>query len=460
MGFSPHHPRRFAIPPATNALLTLTGGFALLIALGTSLLLLPFASTSEGMAPFQAALFTATSAACVTGLVVVNSSTYWTGFGQAAIAGLMFLGGLGIMTSGALLLLAIGRRLTLADQLALREPMGAMTLGNVSRLGRQVFLFAVSIQAVGFLFLLVRFLSRFSLGDAAWQALFHSISAFNNAGFVILPDSASLTAFRQDYMVLAVMGVLIVLGAISFAVVADLSRMRRFNRWSLDTRLVVLGTLFLWLVGGAAMLLFELGNGATLGGLSVAEQVGNSVFQAVTARTAGFSSIDFREARAGTHFLFMALMFIGGASASTAGGIKVNTAMVLLVAVLASLRGRTRPEVFKRQLPYVQVARAAAVVALAGSVLFMGVVALAVTEDSHLTSGQFQFTDLLFETVSAVGTTGLSTGITSQLTDPGKYVITLLMYIGRLGPLTIALGLAMRERRAIYRYAEETVRIG
>ncbi len=460
MRFSSHHPRRLPISPATSALLTLTGGFALLIALGTSLLLLPFASTSEGMAPFRVALFTATSATCVTGLVVVNSATYWTGFGQVVIAGLMFLGGLGIMTAGALLLLAIGRRLTLADQIALREPMGAMTLGSVSRLGRQVFIFAVAIQAVGFLFLLIRFLSRFSVGEASWQALFHSISAFNNAGFVILPDSASLADFRQDYMVLAVMGVLIVLGAISFAVVADLSRRRRFNRWSLDTRLVVLGTLFLWLVGGAAMLLFELGNGATLGGLSVAEQVGNSAFQAVTARTAGFSSIDFGEARAGTHFLFMGLMFVGGASASTAGGIKVNTAMVLLVAVLASLRGRTQPEVFKRQLPYVQVARAAAVVVLASSVLFMGVVALAVTEDSHLASGQFQFMDLLFEVVSAIGTTGLSTGITSQLTNPGQYIITLVMYIGRLGPLTIALGLALQERRAIYRYAEESVRIG
>ena len=460
MRFSSHHPRRFPIPPATSALLTLTGGFALLIALGTNLLLLPFASTSEGMTPFRVALFTATSATCVTGLVVVNSATYWTGFGQVVIAGLMFLGGLGIMTAGALLLMAIGRRLTLADQIALREPMGAMTLGNVSRLGRQVFIFAVAIQAVGFLFLLARFLSRFSVGEASWQALFHSVSAFNNAGFVILPDSASLADFRQDYMVLAVMGVLIVLGAISFAVVADLSRRRRFNRWSLDTRLVVLGTLFLWLVGGAAMLLFELGNGATLGGLSVAEQAGSSAFQAVTARTAGFSSIDFGEARAGTHFLFMGLMFVGGASASTAGGIKVNTAMVLLVAVLASLRGRTQPEVFKRQLPYVQVARAAAVVVLASSVLFMGVVALAVTEDSHLTSGQFQFTDLLFEAVSAIGTTGLSTGITSKLTAPGQYIITLVMYIGRLGPLTIALGLALQERRAIYRYAEESVRIG
>jgi trk system potassium uptake protein TrkH len=326
----PHSHRRFAVPPATIALLLLTVGFAVLIAIGTILLVAPFASTPDGSAPFLAALFTATSAACVTGLVVVDSGTYWTGFGQAVIAALMFLGGLGIMTAGTLLLLALGGRLTMTYRLVLRESMGASTMGNVSRLGRQVLYFAVVVQAIGFLLLFFRFLALFSPGDAMWQGLFHAISAFNNAGFVILPDSTSLSAFQRDGYVLAVISLLIVLGGISFAVVADLMRRQRVNRWALDTRLVLMGSLFLWLVGGVAFFAFEASNPGTMGDLPVVHQVSNSLFHVVSGRTAGFSTVDFGETRSATNFFYTVLMFIGGASASAAGGVKVNTVMVLL----------------------------------------------------------------------------------------------------------------------------------
>ena len=455
----PHHERRLSLPPATTAFLSLVGGFALLIGTGTVLLLTPFASVPDGAAPLRVALFTATSAACVTGLVVVDSATYWTAFGQAVIAALMFLGGLGIMTAGTLLLLIIGRRLTLSELLVLREPMGAATLGSVSRLGRQVFLFAVAIQTAGFVFLFLRFLGLFSPGQAAWQALFHSISAFNNAGFVILPDSASLSAFQRDHLVLAIFSVLIVLGGLSYLVIADLARRRRFNRWSLDTRLVVLGSLLLWLVGGAAMFLFELRNTATLGGLPLLDQMGNALFQSVTSRTAGFSTMDFGLTRSATDFTYMFLMFIGGASASTAGGIKVNTAMVLLIAAWASLQGRNHPEAFKRELPYRLVARAMAVLVLALMALFVIIITLAIAEERQLSSGAFQFQDLMFEAFSALGTTGLSTGVTSALSPAGQLIITLAMYVGRVGPLAIVLGLAFRERRAVYRYTQESIRI-
>jgi len=456
----PHRERRFFLSPATSALLSLTGGFALLIAVGTVMLEAPFASVDEGSTSFLTALFTATSAACVTGLVVVDTATYWTGFGQFVIAMLMFMGGLGIMTAGALLLLALGRRLTLTNRLVLREPMGAATLGGVSRLGTQVLLFVVGVQAVGFIVLFLKFLGNFSVGEAAWQALFHAISSFNNGGFVILPNSQSLSAYQDDHLLLAVMGVLIVLGAISFSVVADLAAGRRFNRLSLDTRLVVMGTVFLWLLGGLAMLLFELDNPETLGGLSVADQVGNVLFQTVTSRTAGFSTLDFGATRSATDAVYMVLMFIGGAAASTAGGIKVNTAMVLLIAAWASVQGRSRAEVFKREVPYAQVARAMALVVLSLVMLFSIVLALAWAEDARLRTGEFEFMDLMFEAFSAIGTTGLSRGISPDLSELGKYIVTLAMYLGRLGPLSIALGLALRERRAIYRYAEEKVRIG
>ena len=455
-----HRHRRWTVSAPAATLLSLTGGFAALIGVGTLLLLLPFARVQDGSAPFLVALFTATSATCVTGLVVVESATYWTGFGQAVIAALMYLGGLGILTAGTVLLIAVGRRITLVDRLMLRESLGVTSMGGVIGVVRLVFILATAIQLVGFLVLFFRFLDIFSAGRAAWLALFHSISAFNNAGFYIFRDSASLSAFRSDYLVLFVIGILVVLGALSFSVIIELARHRRPNRWSLDTRMVVLGTGFLWLVGGIIMFFFEYRNGETLGDLSLGGQVTNSLFQSVSSRTAGFSTVDFGATQPHTNLHYLLQMFVGGASASTAGGIKVNTAMVLVVAVLAAVRGRSHAEMNKRELPYAQVVRAMAVVALAMGILFAVVISLAITEHSRLEAGSFVLMDLMFEAVSAFATTGLSTGITGELTKPGQYILVAAMYIGRLGPLTIALGLALRERRAIYRFAQERVRIG
>jgi trk system potassium uptake protein TrkH len=208
------------------------------------------------------------------------------------------------------------------------------------------------------------------------------------------------------------------------------------------------------------MFLFEFGNPQTLGAATLQDQITNATFQAVTARTAGFTTIDFSATRPGNDFLFMFLMFVGGASGSTAGGIKINTAMILLVAGMASINGRPRTEVFGRELPVAQVTRALALFLLAMLGLCLGVVALAITEVHNLEAGHFGFLDLLFEATSAIGTTGLSRGITADLTEPGKIVLTIGMYLGRLGPLTIALGLALKEHRAAYRFAEERVRLG
>lgn len=458
--FRPHGRHRVLLPAATSALLSLTISFAVLIAAGTLLLRLPVASVPDGGAPWITALFTATSAACVTGLVLVSSADYWTGFGQAVIAGLMFLGGLGIMVAGLVILTTIGRRISLNQRLVVREAMGGMSLGSMTRVGRYVVLFAVGAQVVGFVVLFGRLVFEYDVPTAAWQSLFHAISAFNNAGFVIFPGSESLSAFRADALVLSAIGVLIVLGGISFPVVNEVLRRRGPSRWTLDTRLVVIGTLSLWAIGGVSMFLFEFRNPATIGPMPVPEGVANALFQSITARTAGFSTIDFAQTRPGNDFLFMLLMFVGGASGSTAGGIKVNTAMVLVVAGLASIRGRTGTEVFRRELPFVQVARALSILLLALAALMAIVVALAITEVHQVEAGRFDFTQVLFEAVSAFGTTGLSTGITADLSDPGKIVLTLAMYLGRLGPLTIALGLALHERRAPYRYATERVRIG
>ena len=452
--------RRITLPASSSALLSLTLGFAVLIGAGTVLLMLPFASTGSGGAPFVTALFTATSAVCVTGLVVVSSAEYWSGVGQGVLAVLMFSGGLGIMSAGLVILTAVGRRISLSQRLVVRETLGSTSLGSAVRLGRYIIIFAVAAQAVAFALLFLRLIFHYPAIDAFWQSLFHAVSAFNNAGFSIFPESDSLSAFSSDPAVLWIVGSSIIMGALSFSVINELARRHGLKRWTLDTRLVVTGTLGLWLAGALVMIAFEFGNDATLGGMSVLDKISNGGFQAITSRTAGFSSIDFSETHPGTDFLFMCLMFIGGASGSVAGGIKINTAMVLIVTMLAAVQGRQRTEVLRREIAYSQVTRALAILVLAATGVILFVMLLTFTEGASLESGSFSFASLMFEAVSAFGTVGLSHGITPDLSTPGKLVVALAMYVGRLGPLTIALGLALSERRAVYRYAAERVRIG
>jgi len=451
--------RRFHLSAAKSAMLTLGLGFALLIIIGTGLLMLPQATVAYGSAPLVTALFTSASATCVTGLVVVDSATYWTGFGQMVIVALMFMGGLGIMTSGAVLLIAIGRRVTLNDRLVLRESFGSSNIGGVTQIIKHVLVFAVLSQLIGYAVLLWRLYGDLQ-GDTPWQALFLSVSAFNNAGFNILPNSESLINYSSDVWIISSVGLLIILGSTSLPVFIDLWKNRRISRFSLDTKLVLLGFFGAWALGLFSMLAFEWGNSGTLGSMSGIDKISNAAFQSITSRTAGFSTIGFEATKPATDSIFMLLMLIGGASGSTAGGIKINTVMVLAIAGYASVRGRPRAEAFKREIPYAQIARALAVVFLAVIVLFGIVLGLAYTEDGNIQAGNFSFLDLLFEAISAFGTSGLSRGITSELSQPGQILLAFAMYLGRLGPLTIAAGLALKERRAVYRFASERVRIG
>lgn len=452
--------RRVIVPSTTAALLIVGVGFAVLILLGTALLWLPAATAQEGRAPLLTALFAATSATCVTGLALVDTGTYWSSFGQSVLMVLMFLGGLGVMTSGAVILLAVGRRITLSDRLVLRDAVGASTLGDVTQLGKRIVVFAVAVQALGALVVFVALAGTFPAGRAAWYGLFHSVAAFNNAGLTNVPGADGFVGLRQNAAFLGALGVLIGVGGLSFPVLVDVWRHRRPNRWSLDTRLVIVGTVSLWALGAVAFFLLEMGNDRTIGTLPAGHQATNSIFQAISVRTAGFATADFGASHPGTGFIYMGLMFVGGASASTAGGIKINTAMVLVAASLASIRGLGRPEIFRRELTSAQVGRSLALLLLALMGLFGIIMALNVTEAPKMAAGTFEFFDVMFEAFSAFGTVGLSRGITAQVSDPGQVVLCIAMYVGRLGPLTFALGLALRERRAVYRLVQERVRIG
>ena len=431
----------------------LMGGFAFLIAVGTLLLLLPFANTSGEVTPFMDALFTATSAVTVTGLVVVDTPTYWSFSGQLIIMVLIFAGGLGIMTSATLFLIIIGQRITLANRLLMRESLGVHQLGGLIRLTLRIVLVVVSIQLIGFLILLLSLMGEYPLSTALWQSAFHAVSGFNNAGFVIFPDSQSLDAFWRDYTFLVPMTILIILGTLSFSVLLDIFGYRRFNRYTLDTKLVVVVTTLLLLLGGVVIFAAEYANPATFGPMPVVDKVLTAFFHSASGRTAGFTTVDFGDMEQHSNFFITGLMFIGGASASTAGGIKVNTIAVLMAAVLSSIAGKTHATAFGREVAQPQIYRALTVLVLGLAMVFAVSFFLTITEGLPLIQ-------ILFETVSAFATVGLSTGITQELSPVGRLIIILTMYLGRIGPLTLALVLAQREKTAPYRYAEERVKIG
>ncbi len=444
-----NHPPK---PPARAPIL-LALGFAITILVGSLLLTLPIANREGVITPYITALFTATSAVCVTGLVVVDTKSYWTPFGQAVILLLIQVGGLGFMTSSTILLLLIGRRASLRERILLRESHGVSPLGGILRLTRQVLLVTAIIEGIGALILFLRFLSEFPPDWALWMGVFHSVSAFNNAGFDIIGGFRSLTIYNQDPTVVLTIAFLIIFGGISFTVILDVSRERHFRSLLLDTRMVLVTTGALLLVGTMGLLAMEYNNPNTLGPMGLPAKLLNSFFSAVTPRTAGYNSIDVGKMTSAGLFLTIALMYIGAASGSTGGGIKVNTFAVLTAAVISSIRGRTAATAFGRELPQDHVYRALTVALLALGLVFGVTLVLSITEP-------FLLTQLLFEVTSAFGTVGLSTGITPDLSPVGKLLIIATMYVGRVGPLTVALALAQAEKPVRYRYPEGRIKIG
>jgi len=446
-------PKRVRRPPAPAVVLVL--GFAALVAGGTVLLMLPAATAAGRSTSPLVALFTATSAVCVTGLTVVDTARHWSPFGHAIILGLVQVGGFGFMTGSTLLLfLLVGRRTGLRDRLLGQASTGALDLGSVAGLVRRVALFTIVAEGIGAIALAAAFAARGQDAvGAAWWGVFHSISAFNNAGFDLVGDFRSLAPFADDPFVLVPIGLLIVLGGLGFAIVGDVVGKRRWQRLALETKVVLLATAALLVVGTAALTVFEWSNPSTLGAFPEAHRPLNALFEAATLRTAGFSVLPTGALLEPTLFVVMALMFIGGASGSTAGGIKVNTFSVLLIAIVSTVRGRPSAEAFGRRVPHVVVYRALSVALLSIAFVFaigLGIVVVAGTP----------FVQTVFEAISAFGTVGASTGITPSLPDPARLILVLAMFGGRLGPLTLVLALAARDRPVPHRPAVEAMRIG
>lgn len=433
--------------------LLLVYGFVAIIVLGTMLLMLPASSKTGQSTSFVNALFTATSSVCVTGLVVADTGTYWSSFGQGVILVLIQIGGLGFMTSATLLLLMLGRRIGLRERLLIGESMSLTRLGGVVRLVKRIVLFTLLVEGIGTAFFFFRFLSETSAGTALWRSVFHAVSAFNNAGFDIFGNFRSLMDYQRDTPVILMTAALVFLGGISFIVMADVFGTRRFTRFSLDTKIVLTATLSLLTLGMIVVLITEYSDPATLGPMSVPSKLLNAFFHSVTTRTAGFATLNMGQIADYLLFFTILLMFVGGVAGSTAGGIKVNTFGMLIATIWSSIRGKQYAGAFGREFKVEQIHRALTMVALSLGLVVVALLVLTIVEE-------FNFLDLLFETVSAFGTVGLSTGITGGLSTAGRLIIVATMFAGRLGPLTLTLSLIQRQEPAMYRYPEDQIRIG
>lgn len=423
-------------------------------ALGTVLLMLPVATRSGVRAPFTTALFTSTSAACVTGLAVVDTPGYWSGFGHAVILGLIQIGGLGIMTLTSLLVIVLSRRLGLRQRVVAAAQTGALRIGDVKRLVVGVVTMTLAVEAVAALVLLARFRLGHGepFGRALWLAVFHAVSAFNNAGFALFSDS--LVGYRTDAVLLVVVALAVIVGGLGYPVWRQLAAApRRPHSWDLHTKVTVLTTAGLLASGWLLFTWFEWSNPRTLGPLPSGHSVVNGFFQSAVARTAGFATVEVGDLDDTSHLLAMILMFVGGGSGSTAGGIKVTTFALLGWVMWAEVRGEREVVVFRRRVP-ADVQRQALTVALmaVGGAVVVSLLLLALTP--------FPLADAVFESVSALGTVGLSTGITSGLSAPAQLIVTIAMLAGRVGPPTLFAALVLRDRERLYRDPEERIIIG
>jgi trk system potassium uptake protein TrkH len=428
--------------------------FAVAILFGTILLMVPLSRSGTGAASFTTALFTSTSAVCVTGLVVVDTPSYWSGFGEAVILCLIQVGGFGIMTLASLLGILVTRRMGLRTRLTAAAETKAVGLGDVRTVVTGVVKVSVLFEAATALVLTLRFWLGYGepIGRASYLGLFHSVSAFNNAGFALYSDS--LTRFVEDPWICLPIAIAVIAGGIGFPVLFELRKeLRRPGGWSLHTKMTVATTAVLLMLGTAFMTASEWNNAGTLGPLSVPGRFLAGFFHAVMPRTAGFNAIDYAEMNEGTLLGTNVLMFIGGGSAGTAGGIKVTTFVLLLFVILAEVRGQRRVNAFDRQIDD-RATRQALTVALLSVAAVMGSTLVMLQLTPHPTH------QVLFEVTSAFATVGLSTGITAEITVTGQMLLAGLMFLGRVGPITLVSALALRDRQLMYELPEGRPIIG
>lgn len=429
-------------------------GFALIILLGSIFLSLPIATKNGQGLSWIDALFTATSATCVTGLVVVDTGNTFTLFGQGVILTLIEIGGLGFMTFATFFAVLLGKRISFQDRLLLQEALNKGSVEGIVRLVKRILIFTIVIQTIGGFLLAIRFALDLPLDRAIYFGIFHSISNFNNAGFDIIGDFQGFTGYVGDPYVSLILITLIFLGGIGFIVLNELYEYRQTKRFSLHSKLVLTISLILITVGTILIFLFEYSNPKTLQPLSGVDKVISSLYQAVAPRTAGSNTLNIPDLTQSTLFLIIFLMFIGGSPGSTAGGIKTSTFTVLLGAVWSQIKGKEDVAFYKRRIPYDLIYRSLTIASCGLAIVIFVTMLLTITESGN------DFLMILFEATSAFGTVGLSMGLTLTLSTAGKVIIIFTMFAGRVGILTIAFAIARNRKSDPFRYPEGKVMIG
>ncbi|MBT2760218.1 TrkH family potassium uptake protein [Paenibacillus sp. ISL-20] len=432
-------------------------GFASITLIGTFLLKLPIATADGSSTSIVDALFTAVSAISVTGLTVVDTGTHWSMFGQIVMLMLVQLGGLGFMTSATWIALMFNRRISLRERMILQAAMGQYQIQGIVDLIRRVLVYALIIEGAGALLLTLRFSAIMPLSDAAYFGIFQSISIFNNAGFDLFgqihgPFSGFATYVADPYVNIIIM-CLIFLGGIGFIVIFDLIEYPKCRKLSLHSKVVLTVTSLLIVIGAVMIFILERGNPQTLGPLSYPVKIMASLFQSITPRSGGVSTLDIANLEQSSQFFMILLMFIGAAPGSTGGGIKVTTFAVLIGAVVTMIQGKRDVVLYRNRISQALVYRSITLTILSLLLLVGASMFLSVTESG-------EFLRILFEAVSAFGTAGLSMGLTTELSGVGKVTIALLMFLGRLGPLTLAYALSRKNNKELYRHPEGRITIG
>ncbi|GGE50133.1 ktr system potassium uptake protein B [Pullulanibacillus camelliae] len=440
-----HKKRKSLNPPQVLALLLIS-----VILIGTLLLKLPVATTQP--ISWMTALFTATSATTVTGLFTVGSTDLFTPFGDIIILIIIQLGGLGIMTFAVLIFLLVERSISIKQRLMIQEALNQNSLGGIVKLAKRLLMFSLFFEGFMAILLGFRLIPEWGWGKGMSYAIFHAISAFNNAGYSLWPDS--LTRYAGDPVINLLFSASIMIGGLGFTVLNDVWDKKKWRAYRLHTKVMLLGTVILNAIAMVLIFLLEYDNPLTLGHLPLHDKVWTAFFQATTTRTAGFNTVPIQDLRPETLFLMMILMFIGAGSVSTSGGIKLTTAVCLMMMVVAYVRKQKEPTLMRRSIHHDDIFKALTITILAIGMIFTAIFILLISERSS-----FTFLQIGFEVVSAFGTVGLSTGITPELSPVGQWVIILVMIFGKLGPLTMVFSIASRTRDDI-RYPSGKLFIG
>lgn len=442
--------KKFSLDPPKILVL----GFGGIILIGAILLTMPISTVDSKGLSFLNALFTATSATCVTGLVVVDTGTTFTTFGQSVILSMIQIGGLGFMTFATLFAFLLGKRISLKERILLQESLNNLSIEGVVRLARRILIFTAVIELTGAILLSIRFSFDMPLGKAIYFGIFHSVSMFNNAGFDIIGGFRSLTPYVQDPVVTLTVSALIILGGIGFIVLNELYEFRQVRKLSLHTKVVLVTTAVLLAAGTIGIFALEYTNSKTLRPLSFGGKILASIFQAVTPRTAGANTLNIGDMTQSSLFLTIFLMFVGASPGSTGGGIKTTTFTTLLGAVWSQIRGKEDVIFYRQRIVYETIYKALTVTISGLFIVITITMLLTITEHGK------DFLMILFEATSAFGTVGLSMGLTPHLSHLGKAIIIFTMFAGRVGPLTIAFAVTIRRNPDAFRYPKGKIMIG